>query len=466
VPNFTWRERATLALMQWSGLAKALPALAGVDTSRGWISSIRESFTGAWQRNVEVELTNVLSHPTVFACVTLIADDISKQEFRLVERDDEGIWTPVESPAFSPVLRRPNHYQARIEFVRSWVISVLTQGNTYVFLERDRRGVVIAMHVLDPARTRVLVAPNGEVYYQLARDQMAGHLDDGLILPASEIIHHKINTLYHQLVGLSPIYASGLSAVLGLRMQTNSAHFFGNGSSPGGLLIAPPTLKQEQADALKQRFKAATSGTSYGDLVVLTGGLEYKPMAQTAVDAQLSDQWKSTAEAVCSTFHVPAYMVGVGPPPSYANIQPLNIQYFAQALQALMTGIEDLVDHALGLDVKVDGRQLGTEFNKDDLLWMDTAALVETESKKIGGAIGTPNESRRRLNLKPVTGGDDVYSQQQNWSLEALARRDQMALSPPPTPTTLPQADDEPVPDDPDAGKALLTFKVKRLLCA
>jgi phage portal protein BeeE len=36
----------------------------------------------------------------------------------------------------------------------------------------------------------------------------------------------------------------------------------------------------------------------------------------------------------------------------------------------------------------------------------------------------TPNEAARRLNLPPVAGGDAVYRQQQDFSLEALAKRD------------------------------------------
>ena len=460
-----------LRFMQATGLLgkQQLRALTSIDSSRGFLSVIRESYTGAWQQNVTIELTNVLSHPTVFACVTLIADDISKQEFRLVERDAAGIWTPTESAAFSPVLRRPNKFQTRIAFFRSWIISKLTHGNAYILLERDQRQVVRALYVLDPLRVQVLQAPNGDIYYSLKRDHLSGLLEDGIVVPANEIIHDTMNTLYHPLVGISPIYASGLAAVLGLHMQTNSAQLFANRGQPGGLLIAPPTLTQDQADRLKTKFKASISGTNYGDLVVLTGGLDYKPMAQTAVDAQLIDQWKATAEAVCSTFHVPAYMVGAGPAPSYANIQNLTIQYFSQALQALMWSIQDLMDHALGLDVKIDGRQLGTEFDRDDLLWMDTATMVDVETKKINGALGAPNESRKRFGLKPVEGGDDVYSQQQNWSLGALARRDEMALAPPPTPATLPQADEgEPEPEDEDDAreteKAVLLSKTLRRL--
>ncbi len=467
--DWSWRERTALRLLEWSGLAKQLPALTGID-SRGWWPVVRESYTGAWQHNVTVELTNVLSHPTVFACVTLIADDISKQDFRLVERTADGIWQPTESAAFSPVLRRPNRYQTRIEFFKSWVISVLAHGNAYVLLERDQRQVVRALYVLDPSRVAVLQAPNGDVWYQLKRDDLSRQPQDGIAVPASEIAHHKINTLYHPLVGLSPLYASGIAATLGLQVMTNSANFFGNGSKPGGLLIAPPTLTQEQADRLKTKFKAATSGANYGDLMVLTGGLQYQPTAQTAVDAQLSEQWKAMAEAICATYHVPPYMVGAGPYPAYGNFQAISIQYFSQALQNLMTSIQDLVDEALGLTEKIDGRQLGTEFDRDDLLWMDTATMIEVESKKVGSAIGTPNESRQRFNLPPVEGGDDVYSQQQNWSLAALSRRDEMALNPPPTPVTLPQEDMPPPPaedaeaqDVPrEAAKALLALRIKQ----
>ncbi|EBB2812037.1 portal protein [Salmonella enterica] len=38
--------------------------------------------------------------------------------------------------------------------------------------------------------------------------------------------------------------------------------------------------------------------------------------------------------------------------------------------------------------------------------------------------ILTPNEARKSENLPPLAGGDSLYLQQQNFSLEALARRD------------------------------------------
>jgi phage portal protein BeeE len=46
-------------------------------------------------------------------------------------------------------------------------------------------------------------------------------------------------------------------------------------------------------------------------VAVLGDGLAYQAMVMTAVDAQLIEQLKWTAETICSCFHVPSYMVGV-----------------------------------------------------------------------------------------------------------------------------------------------------------
>ena len=61
----------------------------------------------------------------------------------------------------------------------------------------------------------------------------------------------------------------------------------------------------------------------------------------------------------------------------------------------------------------------------DDLVWMDHATRTKSASEAIGGSGMTPNEARRHyFALPPIAGGDSAYMQQQNFSLEALAKRD------------------------------------------
>src|SRR4030095_12523335 len=102
------------------------------------------------QHNVTINTDTAASFHADFACKTLIARDIAKLRVKLVEEDDDDIWSETTNPAFSPVLRRPNDYQTRNQFWECWVLSKLSRGNTYVLKVRDDRNVVTGLSVLHP----------------------------------------------------------------------------------------------------------------------------------------------------------------------------------------------------------------------------------------------------------------------------------------------------------------------------
>jgi HK97 family phage portal protein len=443
---------------------KAAPSGLQSPASRGgWWPLIREPFTGAWQRNREQTRETILTFHAVYSVVTLIASDIAKCRVRLVEEDADGIWNAVDAASFSPVLRKPNRYQNRIKFYEHWVVSKLLHGNTYALKQRDNRNVVVAMYILDPTRTRPLVAPDGSVFYELTRDNLAGVENDKIVVPASEIIHDVMVPLFHPLCGVSPLTACGLAAVQGLNIQDHASSFFANGARPSGILTAPGQISDTTAKELKEYWDKNFTGDNRGKVAVLGDGLEYEQMTVNAVDAQLIEQLKWSAEVVCSAFHVPAYKVGVGTPPSYNNIEALDQQYYSQCLQSLFECIELCLDEGLGL-TEVTGKSYGTEFDLDDLLRMDSKTMAETEDKLKN--IKKPNESRKRLNLPPVPGGNSVYRQQQDFSLEALAKRDAQAnpfassgtSSKPPA---APEASDDEAPEDLAAAAQLAAWSLK-----
>jgi phage portal protein BeeE len=114
-------------------------------------------------------------------------------------------------------------------------------------------------------------------------------------------------------------------------------------------------------------------------------------------------------------------MVGVGSAPTYNNIEALNQQYYSQCLQSLIENIELLLDEGLELP-----KPYGTEFDLDDLLRMDTATKVKAAADAVGSGTMAPNEARRRyFDLGPTAGGESPHLQVQNYSLAALAKRDQ-----------------------------------------
>lgn len=412
-------------------LKRAPRTLSGVDDSRGWFSLFSSGLRHiGFQTDTQIEPhDSLLAQTTIFSCITLIAADIGKLRAKLMELV-AGIWLEVSSPAFSPVLRKPNHFQTWQRFIEQWVISLLTRGNAYVLKVRDARRVVVALYVLDPVLVRPLVADSGDVFYSVQQDDLSRvfqAFDGPTALPASEIIHGRINCLFHPLVGISPLFAAGLSASKALKADSNAARFFANQSQPGGVLAAPGEISDSTAAKLKAYFEQNFSGENAGKIAVLGDGLKFEKLTTNADDAQLVEQLKMSAEQVAAVFKVPAYLVGAAPVPPNNNVEALRLDYYQRCLQSIIEGIENDLDDGLALGKMTDGRTLGIELDLDGLLRMDTAALTQALKDQVGAGITKINEARRRLNLPPVEGGDTCYLQQQNYSLMALNRRDQSA---------------------------------------
>ena len=393
----------------------ASKALSPIADRGGWINIVREMWPGAWQSNVEVKYDSVLSNHADFACRTLIASDISKLRIKLMT-EENGIWVETTNPAYSPVLRKPNRYQNRIQFLETWVLSKLQKGNTYILKQRNGANKIEALYVLDPTLVRVLVSESGAVFYDLGADQLSG-IGERVVVPASEIIHDRFNCFFHPLVGLSPIFASGILAMQGSTIVADSTKFFQNGAQPGGVLSAPGAISDTTAERLKAYWDDNFTGAKAGKVAVLGDGLKYEAMRAKAVDSQLIEQLNYSDERICGVYHVPPFMVIGKSEPSNNNVQSLTLRYYSQCLQILIESIEVCLDEGLGL-----GEDMGTELDLDGLLRMDAGTQMDVLEKSKGKL--TVNEQRKRLNAAPVTGGDTVYLQEQDHSLEWLARRD------------------------------------------
>jgi HK97 family phage portal protein len=276
-----------------------------------------------------------------------------------------------------------------------------------------------------------LVAADGSVFYELAPDNLST-LQQTVTVPSREIIHDRITTPgFHPLVGVSPLYACYGAALRGLAIQNNSTQFFTNGSNPGGVITAPGSITPANALAVKEAWDTGFSGDNFGKVAVLGDGMTYVPMPMSAHDSELSEQLDLVNHDICRVFHVPPFLVNVGPMPTYDNVQALWQLYHSLGLQEPLESIELLLDEGLELPRTKDGRRMGTEFDLDNLLRMDSAAQMKTISEGVRAGVVAPNEGRRKVNLIPKVGGDTPYLQHQDYSLEALARRDEAAPAPP-----------------------------------
>lgn len=416
------------------------------DWRAGW-RIISEPFTGAWQRNIEEKQGTVLCYPTLYACLNRISQDIGKLPFQLMQRDADGIWRPVENSAYSPVLRKPNHYQTAQQFRESWALSRMQAGNTYVLKGRDERGVVNRLYVLDPCRVMPMVSDGGDVYYQINYTTTANLLPlnypaEQIIIPAREIIHDRLNTFHHPLIGVPPVCAAYWPAVKNLRILKSSSEFFANGAQPGGILTAPAGMSETDAKEVKEYWDKNFTGENRGKIGVIGADMKYTPFAFKAADSQLVEQMRYSDEQICQPFGIPPFKIGIGTIPAGLKVDDLNQMYYSDALQGPIEAIEYLLDE--GLDI---ARPLGVEIDLEPLLRMDVGKQAEVITKLISGKAITPDEGRLRIGYGPTGGGATLWGQNQDYPLGMLADRaswdPQMQPEPPPAPPPVPEEEPE-----------------------
>lgn len=384
--------------------------------NQGWFS-LAEPFTGAWQTGQTLKREDVLQFHAVFSCVSLIAQDVAKLPLELRQKQG-NIWQKIEDKNFK-LLKKPNHYQTLQQFIEYWIVSKLTYGNTYVLKVRDIfNGKIVGLQVLNPALVVPMIDNAGNVYYQLKLDYL-NQVND-IILPESEIIHDRMNCFYHPLVGLSPISACALSANHGLSIQHNAKNFFENMSRPSGMLVAPTAIDDDTAQSIRKRWQENYSQGNYGRTAIMGNDIKYVPLNISASDSQLLEQLKLSAEVVCSVFRVPAFKIGLVGLTQGVKAETLNEIYYTDCLQPYIEAIENLLDEHLNL------AEFHYEvfFDLDNLIRMDSLSKIEFYEKGVKSGILSPNEARAKFNYAPVAGGDTPYMQQQNFSLEALSKRD------------------------------------------
>lgn len=420
----------------------------------GFRHRVDEWYSGAWQNNDPKCIDWPTSYAPVWACITLIASDFSKLRERYMVQDEDGIWVETANPAYDPVIRKPNKYQNHIQFKEHWALSKLLYGNTYALKERDLRGVVSSLYILDPCRVTPLVTEEGDIYYQLSGDNLSAVPGQGVVVPASEIIHDRYNCLGHPLIGLPPLYAAWCLGNLGLRIQSNSSNFFGNASNPSGILTAPGVISAETANELKTNWQTNYTGLNAGKVAVLGDGLKFEQMRMSSADSQLIEQFNLTAKFICAAFHVPPFKVGFEALPAGQKVEDMNQIYLTDCLQKYVEDYE--VCKSDGLATALGS---GIDLDEEVLLRMNPTAMVSMLRESVEGKLNTINEARKRLNYGPVVGGDTILSQQQYYSLEALARRD---AQPDPFATGSTEApapveeDTEPTPNEEEQARAFV----------
>lgn len=399
-----------MGLLSWfrGGQSKELTNdISNVSNPANWlITSLGGGPTAAGKR---VGLANSLTCSAVFACAKVLSEDVAKLPLEIYQRRSDGGREVAKQHFLYRLLRRPNHWMNRFQFIEFLMFCLVMRGNAIIVILRDGRGRPKKLIPVSPDRVTILEAYDGTLFYQISRQgqhQVAALEDVPLAVPEDDILH--IRTLSADgLVGLSPIAQAREAIAQSLVLEEHGSRLFGSGARPGGVLRVKTKLSPEVAARMKASWEAAHGGVGKtGGTAVLEEDTDWKPLGMTSVDAQFLDTRRFQIEEIARMFRVPLHKLNSLERSTNNNIAHQGLEYLTDALSPYLKRIEEAFEFKFELDF---GRE-------EYFLEFDTYHLVRTDLEtrykayavaKNNGWMST-NEIRIKEGLNPVPDGDQL----------------------------------------------------------
>lgn len=346
-------------------------------------------------------------YSTVHACADAYAQTLASMPGHHVKREDDDGFIYVKNTPLANFMRYPNPYQNRSDFMLNLVKQLLFNGNAYAYAIRDDRGRIVETHLMNSRTTQPMIEPETKtIFYSLGSSPLFDEID--YLIPARDIMHIRLHTPHHPLIGVSPITNLAASIAANKSILGHQANFFQNMSRPSGVISTDQVMKREQMDMLRAAWEEQSTGLNSGHVPILSGGLKWFPMSINSQDAQLVEAYRMGVEEIARAFRVPLPIVGDTKNSTYNNVEQLISAWLSMGLGFLLEHIEMSLTRYF--DLPLDQK---AEFDADSLMRTDFAGRIDALSKGIQGGLYSPNEARKKENLPAVEFGDEPRVQAQ-----------------------------------------------------
>lgn len=356
-----------------------------------------------------ISQATAITVPTVYACVSIRAEDVARCAPRLYRPLADGSREEVKDHPVARLFRRPNKLQTWFEFSEQMTTALLLRGNAYAVILRDRRGRPEQLIPVNPDAVMVLEAADGQIFYNVNRVglyQIATLRDFPQSIPSEDIFHLR-GVAFNGTVGLNRLGIARDAVGISLGLMQQAARWMNNGARPSGVLQTGKSLTQQAADRLKASWNNLFSGLqNVGAVAVLEEGLEWKPMSLTSVDLQFIEQRKLSVLDICQFFRIPPHKVGVDDNTSKLNQAQADQDYVNATIMPDLERWEQKFVRTFDLDEE----ELVVDFDESALLRADIMTRINIGRLGVMSGLMSPNEWRLSEHLAPVDGGDQVLA--------------------------------------------------------
>lgn len=334
-----------------------------------------------------------MSVSAVYYCVGLIAEGIACLPLRVVREPPGGVPVAVSTP---PWLIKPNHRMTSIDFWTRVLMSLLLDGNAYIFILRNAKGDILELWPIHPSW--VYVYPDektNDLMYEV----------NGLKLDASQMLHIPALAMPGYLTGLSPLEAARQAIGVAMSAEEFGARFYAQGMTMSGVIESPMRMQPDEATRLKNEFQRQHLGPQNAWAAgVLTGGASWKQITITPEQSQFLETRNYTKADIALFYRVPAYRVDPAVTSSWGRgVEEQNYAFVQDTLAPWVVRLEQAVSTFL-----LPGFQQ-MRFNMDARLRAKLSERFQAYQMAFSSGLKSPNDMRAEEGLAGIGPKGDKY---------------------------------------------------------
>ena len=348
--------------------------------------------SGSSHAGVTVNQESALKQSAYWRAVNLLSSQLAAFPVGLFKRLPNGDTEQVTNhPAIKLLRLRPNLKMTPFMWRESMQANTLVHGNGYSYIERNERGVPVALKLLDPTQMEPRDGGDSVVYEYNNRV-----IDSYLML-------HVPGLSFDGVKGKAILTAAAESMGVGLAMQKYSANFFKNGAKQTGVLSHPMALSDKARMGLRSSFDKNMKGDE-GGTMVLDEGMKYTPTGIPPDQAQLLQTKQFSVQEMARWFGVPPYLLFEESRSTFTNIENQGLEFVRYTLtQWVVRWESELKAKLLTLD---EQENHFFKMNMDSIIRGNLKDRMEAYRAGLDLGIYSVNEVRQLEELNQIPGGE------------------------------------------------------------
>ncbi|OQP06839.1 phage portal protein [Geobacillus sp. 46C-IIa] len=369
------------------------------------------NFLGISPGEVNVYGKNALKEATVYACIKILAESLSKLPLKIYREDENGengVNKAVKHYLYKLLKLRPNPYMSASDFAKCNETQRNIYGNAYVNIETDEKGRIVGFWPIDAGKVRIWI---DDIGLFSSKNHIWYEVDVGTerrkLMP-NELLHFKSGVTLDGIVGVPPLdylRATVENAAAAGRFINN---FYKQGLQVKGIVQYVGDLNPEAQKKFREKFEEMSSGLKNSHRIALMPiGYEFKPISLTMSDAQFLENTELTIRQIATAFGIKMHQLNDLSRATHTNVAEQQRQFYVDTLLPILTMYEQEMTYKLFLDSELDAGYY-VKFNVDSILRADIKTRYEAYAIGIQNGFLEPDEARAKEDLPPRPGGNQL----------------------------------------------------------